>query len=208
MSNMTEEMGRIAAGIAASRQQRAQAARARPVVVRERRRDVAAMLRAMAEARERIGRDQRRHAAAAQRHRRDEVKTLLEHCHRARVTQHRKRVETAAAQKAEAAAFMRELTRAVADMRDGFGASQAARARACRDLTQEVRRQLADYGRDRHGGRLAWSRGAKQPHPHAAVMSPRRGEPASISAPAAEAAARPARHRAGHGSSSEGESAP
>jgi hypothetical protein len=157
MPSMTEELSRIAHGIAASRRQRAQIAGARPRIVRERRREVATLLHGMTAARQRMGREQRRQAAAERRLRRDEAKTLLSHFNRALVTQHRRRLGMAAEQRVRAAAFMRELTGSVAAMRDVFSAGQAARARACRELGHHVRQQLAGYTRDRWQAMIAWT---------------------------------------------------
>lgn len=225
MPRMTEELSRIASGIAASRRQRAEDATVRAGVVSERHNEVGALLRGMTTARERMGRQQRREAAVALRGRCQEVKTLLGHCQRAMSARHRQRLEQAAAQRAQAAAFMRELTTGVAALRDAFGVDQAARASSCRELARTVRRQLTEYGRDRHAAIAAWG-GASTAKPASAPALPARNDPAQVRseetptqpvmqgystpapAPAAEPAARAGRHRSGHATSSENESSP
>lgn len=182
MPSMTQELSRIAHGIAASRRQRAQDARARLGVVRERKKEVVALLHGMKVARECMGRERRRQAATEHRRRRDEVKTLMVQFERALASQHRARLEGAAEQRAEAAAFMHKLNSSVAAMRDAFSADQGARARACRELGRDVRQQLAAYGRDRRHAMAGWSGNsanrAVSANPPAAVPAHPHHEPA------------------------------
>ena len=163
MPSMTDELGRLASAIATSRRQRAEARSVRGQVVVARGREVEASLEAMAKARNLVAREQQKDAAAARRHRHREVATLFRQFGRVRAVRWRQSVEAAAAEQAQAAAFMRDLTARVAALRDGFAMSQEARSAARRARAHEVTEQLAGYARDRHGADLAWRGMAAHP---------------------------------------------
>ncbi len=177
MPSMTEDMGRLANAIAASRRQRAEARIVRGQAVVARGRDVEAMLEAMTKARAMMARDYHKEMAAIRRHRHREVATLFRQFAHDHDMRRRHRAEAAAAEGAELAAFMRDLTARVAAMRDGFAKSQKARTAACQHFRHTVERQLAAFTRDRHGAAVTW----RSPSTPAGMMH----------------SGRPARHRAG-----------
>jgi hypothetical protein len=156
MPSMTEELGRIAGGIAASRRERREAAVERQHEAGSRHRAVGHQLHEIRRTRDKISREQRRGAAAERRKRESGVAVLLRQFHRDRETLHRHQLEAAAAERVRAAAFMRDLTGRVAALRDAFSVSQAARAKSCNDLAKALHEQLAGYRRDRHNAGAAW----------------------------------------------------
>ncbi len=167
MASMTQDFGRIAGGIAASRRMRAEATVARRQEVGSRHRAVGHDLRELTKTRKTMSRDQRRGATAVLRKRKTEVETLLRQFHR----NHEK---LAVAARASAVAFMRDLTSRVATLRDTFNASQKARAKACHDLAGTLQVQLAGYRRDRHDAGGAWRTPARRASMPASASTPER----------------------------------
>lgn len=217
MPSMTEDLGRIAQGIAASRRERSAAAVERRREVGSRHRAVGGRLREIRTSREKMGREQRQHAAAEQRRRVKETEVMLRQFHRSREAQHRHRLELAAAERARAAAFMRDLTGRVAALRDAFGAGQQARAKSRLDAAKALHAGIAGYRQDRHDASAAWRgmpprqaprpepfvahRSAGEPHATGADTSHARPAEFGSAAPApsaADPAPRPGRQRAAH----------
>jgi len=162
MPSMTEDLGRLAQGIAASRRGRMAASVERQREVRSRHRVVVDQLREMRTTRATMSREQRKEAAAGQRARRSGVAGLLRQFHR-------DRDKVAAAARVQAASFMRELTGQVAALRDAFSGSQEARAKSRHDLADALQERLAGYRQDRHDSGAAWHgtpvRHARPPSP-------------------------------------------
>jgi hypothetical protein len=186
MPSMTEELGRIAGGIAAGRRDRREAAVERRREAGSRHRAVGQELHEIRRARQKMSREQRRGAAAGKHKRESEVAVLLQQFRRDRETLHRHQLEAAAAERVRAAVFMRDLTGRVAALRDAFAASQIVRAKSCDDLAKALHGQLASYRRDRHDAGAAWrgmpgrhaapsasgSRAGRQRAPHEDRASP------------------------------------
>ena len=149
MPSMTEDLGRIAQGIAMSRRERMEAAGDRQREVAGRHRAVGHRLHEIKTSREKMAREQRRHAAAVLRRRGRETEAML------RLFQ-RSRLELAAGQRVQAAAFMRDLTGRVAALRDTFSASQEARAKSRHASANALHVQLRAYRQDRHDADAAW----------------------------------------------------
>jgi len=168
MPSMTEDLGRIAGGIAASRRERMEANIERHREAGNRHREVGERLHEITTTRETMGREQRSEAAAGRRSRAVDVEALLR-------LFHHKREENAAVERARAAAFMRDLTGKVASLRDAFRASQAARAKSRHDLAKALRAELAASHQDRHNASAAWRgklvRRAAPPSPVSAYRS-------------------------------------
>jgi hypothetical protein len=149
MPSMTEDLGRIAGGIAASRRNRMEANVERQREVGRRHRAVDKQLHEIKTTRQTMSRKDRKDAAAGRHKRMIEVAALLRQFHR-------NREEIAMGARAQAAAFMRDLTGQVATLRDAFGASQQARAKSRRDLAKALHERLAGYRQDRHDSGAAW----------------------------------------------------
>ncbi len=217
MPSMTDDLGRMAHGIAASRRERMQAGAERQREAGSRHRAVGGRLHGIKTSREKMGREQRKDAAAGRRRRATESEVLLRQFHRSREAQHRHQLELAAAERVGAAAFMRDLTGRVAALRDNFGAGQRARAKSRHDSAQALHERLALYRQDRHDAGAAWRgmparqmpppdpfvahRPVAEPHPARAEPphpEPAGSEPAAFAAPPAESATRFGRHRATH----------
>jgi hypothetical protein len=194
MPSMTEDLGRIADCIAASRRERMEAAAERRREVASRHRAVGRRLHEIKTSREKMSREQHRHAAAVLLRRVAETDTMLRLFHRSRR-------ELAAEQRGQAAAFMRDLTGRVADLRDAFSAAQQARVTVRQASSHALHGQLRDYRQDRHDADAAWrgmparqahrpaaqhrAGGAPAPHAGLAGFEPEPSEPGS----------RPGRHR-------------
>jgi hypothetical protein len=149
MPSMTEDLGRLAQGIAASRRGRMEAAVERRREVGSRHRAVDHQLRELKTTRAVMSRKQHKDAAAERRELRSAVEGLLRQFHR----NHDK---IAAAARVQAASFMRDLTGRVAALRDAFSTSQEARAKSRHDLAEALHERLAGYRQDRHDSGLAW----------------------------------------------------
>jgi hypothetical protein len=162
MPSMTEDLGRLAQGIAASRRGRMAASVERQREVGRRHRAVVDQLRALRMTRATMSREQHKDAAAGRRERRSGVGRLLRQFHR-------NRDKTATEARVQAASFMRDLTGRVAALRDAFSASQEARAKSRHDLAEALRERLAGYRLDRHDADAAWhgtpARHARPPAP-------------------------------------------
>lgn len=162
MPSMTEDLGRLALGIAASRRGRMAASVERQREVGRRHRAVVDKLRALRTTRATMSREQHKDAAAGRRERRSGVERLLRQFHR-------NRDKTATEARVQAASFMRDLTGRVAALRDAFSASQEARAKSRHDLAEALQERLAGYRRDRHDADTAWhgtpARHARPPAP-------------------------------------------
>jgi hypothetical protein len=149
MPSMTEDLGRLAGGIAASRRERMEANVERQQEAGSRHRAVGDRLHEIRMMRVKMSREQRKGAAAGQRKRVNEVEALLRQFHR-------NRAKNAAAARVQAASFMRDLTGRVTSLRDAFGASQQARAKSRDDLAKALHERLAGYRQDRHDAGAAW----------------------------------------------------
>jgi len=149
MPSMTEDLGRLALGIAASRRGRMAASVERHREVGSRHRAVVHQLRELRTTRATMNREQHKDAAAGRRERRSAVERLLRQFHR-------DRDKVAAAARVQAASFMRDLTGQVAALRDAFGASQEARAKSRHDLADALQERLAGYRQDRRDSGAAW----------------------------------------------------
>jgi len=199
MPSMTEDLGRIALGIAASRRGRLEAAVERRHEVVGRHRTVDHLLREMKTTRAAMSRKQHKEAAVGRRERRSEVDDLLRQFHR-------NRDKIAAAARVQAASFMRDLTARVAALRDAFSASQKARAKSRHDLARALHERLAGYRQDRHDAGAAWH-GTRARHDRGAA-------PAGAHRPAADEntatanASQPGRYRAPHATSSKPSGSP
>lgn len=182
MPSMTEDLGRIAGGIAASRRQRRDANVERQKEVGSRHRAVGDRLHEIRTMRVKMSREQHRDAVAGRRKRASEVDVLLRQFHR-------NRVKYAGAARVQAASFMRDLTTRVAALRDAFGASQQARAKSRHDLATALHERLAGYRQDRHGAGAAW-RGtatrrarASEPAHHDGRHRPPHANPGNMGSP-------------------------
>lgn len=140
--------------------------------------EVHSLLHGLKTSRGGAARDYRREATIAIGGRRSEVKALLTHFWRERVANRKHRQTLAAAQHDEAAAFMRDLTRGVATLRDNF-------AKEGRDRAAEIRERLAAYARDRQDAVAIWRAGLRQGQQVAAHHA-EPSVPASSSIPAHE----------------------
>jgi hypothetical protein len=149
MPSMTEDLGRLAGGIAASRRERLEANAERQREAGSRHRAVGVQLHEMKTTRVTMSRKQRKDAAAGQRKRMSEVEVLLRQFHR-------NRAKNAAGARVQAASFMRDLTGRVAALRDAFGASQRVRAKSRHELAKALHERLAGYRQDRHHAGAAW----------------------------------------------------
>ena len=152
MPSMTDDLGRLARGIAASRRGRMAASVERRRAVVSRHRAVLDQLSELGTIRATMSRKQRKDAAAGQRERRSGVAGLLRQFHR-------NRDKIAADARVQAASFMRDLTGRVAALRDAFSASQQDRAKSRHDLAEALQQRLAGYRQERHNSGAAW-RGA------------------------------------------------
>lgn len=161
MPSMTEDMRRIAGGIAASRQMRMEAAAERHREAGGRHRAVGNQLHEIKTMRRNMSREQRKDAVAGRMSRLSDVEEMLRQFHQ-------NREGNAAAARAQAAAFMRDLSLRVVALRDVFNASHMARVKLRRDLAKALHDQLAGYRQDRHDADAAW-RGmpARQASSHA-----------------------------------------
>ncbi len=162
MASMTEDLGRLAGGIAASRRERLEANAERQREVGSRRRAVGGRLHEIKTTRATMSRKQRKDAAAGRHKRVSEVEVLLRQLRR-------NRTKNAAGARVQAASFMRDLTGRVAALRDAFGASQQARAKSRHELAKALHERLAGYRQDRHDAGAAWhgtpARHARRPAP-------------------------------------------
>jgi hypothetical protein len=162
MPSMTEDLGRLAVGIAASRRGRMAASVERRREVGSRHRAVVDQLREIRTMRATMSRKQHKDAATGRRERRSGVEGLLRQFHRTRD-------KIAAEARVQAASFMRDLTGRVAALRDAFSASQEARAKSRHDLAEALQQRLAGYRQDRHDSGAAWhgtpARHARPPAP-------------------------------------------
>ena len=149
MPSMTEDLGRLAQGIAASRRGRMAASVERQGEVSSRHRAVVDQLRALRTTRATMSREQHKDAAAGRRQRRSGVAGLLRQFHR-------NRDKFAAEARVQAASFMRDLTVRVAALRDAFSSSQEARAKSRHELAEALQQRLAGYRQDRHDAGTAW----------------------------------------------------
>jgi hypothetical protein len=149
MWSMTEDLGRLANGIAASRRERMEANVERHREAGSRHRAVGDQLREIKTTRGKMSREQRKDATAGRRKRLSEAEALLRRFHR-------NRKENTAGARVQAAAFMRDLTGRVASLRDAFAASQEARATSRHDLANALHERLAGYRQDRHDAGAAW----------------------------------------------------
>lgn len=192
MPSMTEDLGRLAQGIAASRRGRMEAAVERQREVGSRHRAVVHQLRELKTTRATMSRKQHKDAEAGRRERRSAVERLLREFHR-------NRDNIAAAARVQAASFMRDLTGRVAALRDVFSASQEARAKSRHDLAAALHERLAGYRQDRHGAGLAWH---GTPARHARPPAPAGDHrPAAEPDTASAETSRPGRYRAPHATS-------
>ncbi len=161
MPSMTEDLRRIAGGIAASRQMRMEAATERQREVHNRHRAVGHQMHEVKTMRRKMSREQRKDASAGRLRRAHDVEAMLRQMHR-------DRDELAAAARMQAAAFMRDLSLRVVALRDIFNASHMARAKLRQDLAKELHARLAGYRQDRHEAYAAWrGMSARQGSPHA-----------------------------------------
>jgi hypothetical protein len=199
MPSMTEDLGRVAQGIAASRRERLEAAAERQREVANRHRAVGHQLHEIKTSREKMGRERRRQAAAVLRRRMTETEIMLRRFHRSRR-------ELATIQRLQAVAFMRDLTGRVAALRDTFSVGQQARVKTHRASANAMHQQLVGYRQERHDAGAAWrglpARPAHRPatERHAAPVGAAHAAPTGIgqAAPAASSsdpAARVGRQR-------------
>jgi hypothetical protein len=199
MPSMTEDLGRLAQGIAASRRGRMEASAERRREVGSRHRAVVQQLRGLRTTRATMSREQHKDAAAGRRERRSDVERLLRQFHR-------NRDKLAAAARVQAASFMRDLTGRVAALRDAFSASQEARAKSRHDLAEALQEQLAGYRQDRHDSGSAWhgtpTRHARPPAPTGAH------QPTAERNTAGAETSHPGRNRAPHATSGKGSGSP
>ena len=199
MPSMTEDFGRLALGIAASRRGRMAASVERQREVGSRHRAVVHQLRALRTAGATMSRERHKDAAAGRHERRSGVERLLRQFHR-------NRDKTAAAARVQAASFMRDLTVRVAALRDAFGASQEVRAKSRHDLAEALQQRLAGYRQDRHDSGIAWhgapARHARPPAPAAAHR------PAPERNTASAETSNPGRNRAPHATSGNASGSP
>jgi hypothetical protein len=199
MPSMTEDLGRLAQGIAASRRGRMEAAVERRREVDSRHRAVGSQLREIRTTRATMGRKQHTDAAAGRRERRSEVERLLRQFHR-------NRDKIAAESRVQAASFMRDLTGRVAALRDAFSASQDARAKSRHDLAGALQQRLAGYRQDRHDSGTAWhGTPARRARPPAPAGEHR---PAAERNTASAEASQPGRYRAPHATSGKASGSP
>lgn len=182
MPNMTEDLGRIAQGIAASRRQRAAAGRERRADVHDRHQEVAAQLRRLRQARGAMARALRRELMAGPQARRKELQQLMHGFRRDRESWRQQHDAIMAAERSGLAAFVAGLSDDVAAMRDGFSSQQAERAEARRDSVAEQRAMLKSYALDRAGAGAAW-RGASARPTAARPHHGRRGTSGAEGAP-------------------------
>ncbi len=172
MPSMTEDLGRIASGIAASRQRRQEADVRRRHGADSRHRAVSHQLHAMTTMRRRMSREQRKDLAAGRRSQVSEVEALLRQLRR-------NREEMAAAARMQATAFMRDLSSRVVTLRDAFSASQKARAKSRHDLAKALQERLAGYQQDRRDAGAAWGGVSRHTprHPSASAHGRHRTSP-------------------------------
>lgn len=128
MPNMTQDMTRVADGIVTSRRQRRKMRAQIHVENRIRHGDICSLLEDFKISRGRVSRENRREAAVINGRRKSEVQKLLNRFRRELVCRHENRREMVAAQQSRAAAFMRDLTSAVASLRDNFAKDACERA--------------------------------------------------------------------------------
>ena len=152
MASMTQDFGRLAGAIAASRTDRIKAARDRHATT-------GALLKDLKTSRMRAGHAHRTAAAAARKSRHTEVRALLGRFRRHREAWRRNYLT-------EAASFMRDLTAGVAALRDAFGAAQRSRASARREVVQALWKRLDERGRDRHEASAVWRGSRAKPAAH------------------------------------------
>ncbi len=197
MPSTTEDLGRLALGIAARRRGRMEASVERQREVGSRHRAVVDQLRELRTTRTTMSRVRHKDAAAGRCERRSGVERLLRQFHR-------NRDKTAAAARVQAASFMRDLTGRVAALRDAFSASQRARAKSRHDLAKALQERLAGYRQDRHDAGAAW-RGAPARHARPPAGAHR---PAAEHNTASADTSNTGRHRAPHATSGKASGSP